>query len=178
MKIIGIDASLTATGIVVLTSGAPEPLPYWSTVITSKQNGATRLIEIRQQVKAYLHGADLIVIEDYAWACKNQAHQMGELGGILRVMFQESGIAWQAVNPSHVKKFTTGKGNADKDLMLLNVFKRWGAEFSTSHEADAYTLARIGAALMDHAHGLTAFQLDVVNEIRSKDKKGKEATQE
>lgn len=163
-KIVGIDASLTNTGIVIYDA---ETETYWSTVVTSQKTGVRRLIDIHNQVVSCLTGADLIVIEGYAYAAANQAHQLGELGGVLRVMFHESGIKWIEVAPHQLKKFVTGSGNAGKDVMLQQVYKRWGAEFKTSHEADAYALARIGAAYLGQVAGLTALQLDVVEEIKN-----------
>ena len=38
-----------------------------------------------------------------------------------------------------------GKGNAAKELMLKEVFRRWGYDTSSNDQADAYALARIAA---------------------------------
>lgn len=167
-KIVGIDASLTNTGIVILTKlyGIDEPVCK-SFVLTSQFTGARRLIDLRNQVATCLVGADLVVIEGYAYSRATQAHQLGELGGVLRVMFQEAGLSWIEAGPHQLKKFATGAGNAPKELILQQVLKRFGAEFCTSHEADAYALARIGYAYLGHMAGLTALQLGVVEEIRN-----------
>lgn len=165
-KVVGIDASLTNTGIVIYDTEALGPC-CWSTVIASKQDGASRLIEIREQVRDATRGADMVVIEGYAYSMANQAHQLGELGGVLRVLFHEIGVKFTVVEPHQLKKFATGTGNAPKELILQQVLKRFGTEFKTSHEADAYVLARIGAALLGHVQGLTALQLSVVDEVRS-----------
>ena len=50
------------------------------------------------------------------------------------------------VAPQALKKFVTGKGNVKKDQMKLAVFKRWGVEFPTTDETDAYALAQWGQA--------------------------------
>lgn len=51
MKIIGIDASLTGTGVAILETGANRTL-----VIQSKKTGPGRLIEIRDRVREIVSG--------------------------------------------------------------------------------------------------------------------------
>jgi crossover junction endodeoxyribonuclease RuvC len=120
LKIVGIDASLTSTGIVVLNEGY-----VYTDTIQRKSTGVERLIEIRELVRLAVSGADLVAIEGYAFARPNQAHQIGELGGVLRVMFHEEKIKYIEAAPSAVKKFATGKGNAKKEDVVLSVYKRW-----------------------------------------------------
>lgn len=45
--------------------------------------------------------------------------------------------------PGQIKKFTTGKGNAKKELMMKEVYKRWGFETDSHDVADAYAIARL-----------------------------------
>lgn len=171
MKIVGIDASLTGTGVAVLNGSLRTER------IESKLTGPARLIEIRDRVREIVAGADLVVIEGYAFAMANQAHQMGELGGVLRVMFYELGLHVLEVNPSLVKKFATGKGAAKKEEMAVAIFKRFGREFRTNDEADAFVLALIGQAYYEGAYveGLTAFQREVIEELRNPKTKRKKA---
>ena len=167
VKIVGIDASLTSTGIVVLNEGN-----VYTDTIQRKSTGVERLIEIRELVRLAVSGADLVAIEGYAFARSNQAYQLGELGGVLRVMFREEGIKYIDVAPSAVKKFATGKGNANKEAVAVGVYKRWGKEFKTNDEADAFVLAKIGQAYMAGQEGLTAFQREVIDALVG-GKKGK-----
>lgn len=171
MKVIGIDASLTGTGVAVLDGSLRTER------IESKLTGPARLIEIRDRVRNIIAGADLVVIEGYAFAMANQAHQMGELGGVLRVMFYELGLQVLEVNPSQVKKFATGKGSAKKEEMAVAIFKRFGREFRTNDEADAFVLALIGQAYHPglNVEGLTAFQREVIEELRNPKAKKKKA---
>ena len=93
MKIVGIDPSLTGTGIAILPS-------HDIYTIKSKQRGAKRLIEIRDAIQKIITDASLVVIENYAYCRANQAHQIGELGGIIRVLLAESGVKWITVAPA------------------------------------------------------------------------------
>jgi len=177
MRIIGIDASLTGTGVAVLEDGSLR-----TERIESKKTGPERLIEIRSLVCRISLGADLVAIEGYAFAKPNQAHQIGELGGVLRVMSHELGLWVLEVAPSQVKKFATGKGNAKKEEMAVGIFKRWGREFKTNDEADAFVLALIGQVyltgvlqVLDDLYTLMSFQREVIEELRSPKVKRKKA---
>jgi crossover junction endodeoxyribonuclease RuvC len=158
LKIVGIDPSLTGTGIAILPS-------HDIYTIKSKQRGAKRLIEIRDAIQKIITDASLVVIENYAYCRANQAHQIGELGGIIRVLLAESGVKWITVAPAQLKKFATGKGNTKKEHILQQVYKRWGVECRTSDEADAFTLAKIGQALVQGVE-LTKFQEEVIKKLK------------
>jgi crossover junction endodeoxyribonuclease RuvC len=165
INILGIDASLTGTGVVLLSDNVKDHRR-----IESKNTGVKRLIEIEDILKNIVDAVpiDLVVIEDYAYSKGNQAHQVGELGGVIRRMLFKKMQKWIVVAPSQVKKFATGKGNANKDLVLMNVYKKWGVEFSSSDEADAFVLAKIGQALLGGNEDLTKYQAEVIDELRKK----------
>ena len=42
-----------------------------------------------------------------------------------------------------LKKYATGKGNCEKNLILLSVYKNFGQEFKSDDIADAYVLAHM-----------------------------------
>ena len=52
-------------------------------------------------------------------------------------------LEFKIISPTTLKKFVTGKGNSGKDIMLLEVYKRWNVSFSNNNLADAYGLARM-----------------------------------
>ena len=164
---VGIDASLTGTGVVALWSEKTEK----STRIESKYTGVKRLVDIESRLKCILDNlilTDLVLIEGYAYAAQNQAHQIGELGGVIRRMLHKRMTKWIEVSPAQVKKFATGKGNSKKDIVLMNVYKKWGVEFATSDEADAFVLAKIGQVLLGADEKLTNYQEEVITELRKK----------
>jgi crossover junction endodeoxyribonuclease RuvC len=175
--IIGIDASLTGTGVAVIDNGKMKNHER----IESKQTGVRRLIEIESRLKYIIDSqllvntkTDMVVIEEYAWGAKGRAtYQIGELGGVIRRMLHHQMVRWIEVNPSHVKKFAAGSGNAKKEQVLMQVYKRWGIEFATSDEADAFVLAKIGEVLLGIKTGnwtghLTTFQTEVIMELLKK----------
>jgi len=150
--IMGIDPSLTATGLALLkgsdlvTITASPPMP----TKTCPRGDFCRLAWFKERIGAVLRtGNPLVVaIEGYAYGAKSQAHSLGELGGVIRVLLFESVIPNAVVVPPNVlKKFATGTGNADKGAVSKGLFKRWGVDVENNNEADASGLALLGAAL-------------------------------
>jgi crossover junction endodeoxyribonuclease RuvC len=166
-KVVGIDPSLTATGFCVAEKNYNQ-----TGLLSPRTHGVERLIYIYSNILTLCRDAALVTIEGYAHNRQNQAHQMGELGGVLRVALTEAGIKWVSVAPTALKKFATGKGNANKETVAVGVFKGWGREFPNNNEADAFVLAEIGKALLaaegkwESPGKLTAYQQNVVENIR------------
>lgn len=164
--VMGVDATLTGTGIVVL--GDKGELVYTCRIDT-RLKGVSRLVEIRDTVARLIknHKPALVCLEGYSFGSKGRAlFQTGELGGVLRVMFHELGAKWIEVSPSQLKKFATGSGNSKKEVVILNVYKRWGMEFESNDEADAFVLAQIGTAILGHSETTNKKQEEVVKTLR------------
>ena len=162
VKIVGIDASLTSTGIAILHCGN-EPI---TTAVKNSLTGTSRLIYVRDYVKQVIEGADLAVIEGYAFSKGDFAHAKGELGGVLRLMIVDSGMKLLEVTPNQLKKFAVGDHNASKEKVAVGVYKRWGKEFKENDETDAYILAEIGRAYLGLEDKLTAYQQEVIDALR------------
>jgi len=170
--VMGIDPSLNNTAYCFL--GVQEQ-PKTCKIRVGKKKGVPRLLHIERNIEPLLlsYQPELIVIEGYSYASTNQAHQTGELGGILRRMFHIYGVRWIEVAPPILKKFITGKGNADKNLVLLNVYKRWGLDLKSDDEADAFGLAKIGTYLLGADDSdLIRPQQEALKKIREKMKEG------
>jgi len=124
--------------------------------IQSKKAGAERLVEVRDAVVAAAQGSgatvwttDLVVLEGYSYGSPNQAHPIGELGGVVRVGLWEAGIPFHVVAPTTIKMFACGKGNAKKEDVLLAAVRRLDYAGNSTDEADALWLY----ALAMHALG-------------------------
>ena len=102
-----------------------------------------------------------VYIEDYAYNATGRVFHIGEHAGILKYLLWLSRYDIVAVPPTVVKKFATGKGNADKNRMTSAFLKdyptaqRWHATFfprtaatasiaksPLSDLADAYWIAK------------------------------------
>lgn len=135
LRIVGLDLSLTATGV------APHHGP--PITIGSDLRGAERLAELQRRIVAHIRGVDLAVIEGYAYGRHNRAHQIGELGGIIRLACWHQRIPYVEVPPATLKKFATGKGNAGKDDMLVAAIRRLDYQGASHNEADALWLHQL-----------------------------------
>lgn len=170
-KIVGLDPSLTGTGICIMDIGQNLFVgKAWSTQLIKPvtKSSPARLIEIRDRVAKLCQNADIVIIEGYSFGSRGAGvFQTAELGGVLRVMLHEQGLWWVEVAPTQLKKFVCGKGNAKKEEVKLGAFKRWGVEFKTSDETDAYVLAKVGEALISEEirDKLTKPQRETINQL-------------
>lgn len=135
-RVVGLDLSLTATGY-ANDRGT-------STIGAKPHKGCARLALLRDLVSIECRDAPLVVIEGYAYGRQNVAHQLGELGGVVRVALYEAGVPYVDVPPSSLKKYATGKGNANKGEMLAAAIRRLGYEGADDNEADALWLRAMG----------------------------------
>ncbi len=102
----------------------------------------------------------LVLLENYAFGKANKAHQLGELGGVVRLALHQSRVWWTEASPASIKKLATGSGNAKKEAVLAAAIRRLGYQGSSFDEADARWLleaARIhydvpGAAKLPQNH--------------------------
>jgi crossover junction endodeoxyribonuclease RuvC len=142
MGIIGLDLSLTGTGY-----ATKDEVGLIKT--TNKDTIQHRLITIRDEIKSLLvkFGIKQAILEDFAFGARGNAiFQIGGLQWLVRVLIYEMGIELKLVKPTELKKFVTGKGNAKKDLMLLECYKKFGESFNDDNMCDAYCLYRYGIA--------------------------------
>jgi crossover junction endodeoxyribonuclease RuvC len=65
------------------------------------------------------------------------------------------GLKWYDPRATELKKFVCGKGTANKEQVMLQVFKRWGYEAATNNMADGYGLACMGLAQAGRLPGIT-----------------------
>lgn len=198
MIVIGIDPSITSTGIVVLRNGEIER------ALTTKNKPELGVIErvrrIYEQINNVIENLatcssaayfaanylespplspkkiqweppSLIVIEGFSYGSKGRGvFDIAYLGYRIREELEryrtEDDIPWLEVSPSQLKQFATGKGNANKEIVLQQVYKRWGVELTDNNQADAYVLAQIGRAYLGEVDGLTDFQQKVIRALR------------
>lgn len=171
-KIIGLDLSLTSTGLVsyLLSDGS-------ETIKTIKTNNKTTymnrydqvLTEIKSEV---LNNDPLFLIEGYSFGSFSKSTAMSnliELGGIIKFYLWQRGLEVISVPPTLLKKFITGKGNAKKEDIKLGIYKKYGKEFKTSDEADAYGLMAIGYSYVTgksvNGKPLTAAELECFSKL-------------
>jgi Holliday junction resolvasome RuvABC endonuclease subunit len=162
---IGIDQSLTGFAFSAVSVEFPTEHKTW--VYKSPYNGIKRLDDIQNflyerftELKnsgntpvdiametPFLGSPSTLGLSELAAAVKlflfehfNDTHNyQPALDQVLRTPLQ--------ISPMTLKKYATGKGTSKKQEMLLQIYKRWGVEFSDDNAADAYALGRLAGGL-------------------------------
>lgn len=172
--IVGIDPSLTSTGIVVLRG---DEVVLAETIKTKPNSPLIHRVSVIYSTIASIieeTAPDLIVIEGFSYGSKGRAvFDIAYLGWRIREELErlrkQAGIPWMNIPPAQLKKFATGKGTSNKEVILQQVYKRWGFETSDNNIADAFVLAKIGQAYSGELGGLTVFQEDVLKVLRKEE---------
>lgn len=178
MRILGIDSSLTATGLArvdigsygdgawnssisVATVGAPKP-----TKDKSKLAMVRRVNALLDQIEAAFDAdVDAVGIEGLAFGARGEgAWVLPWVFGRVIELCEAYDVPLQIVATSARAKFACGKGNADKDTVLAAMIKQFPeADVSNNNEADALAVA----ATVCHQRGVpilpvTQYRLDVL----------------
>jgi len=157
----GIDPSLTGTGVVVLNEeGRLLEAHTFSALLPKKKKGEKwsaavirgfllgRCLGLLQEIVNVVLRVQpaLVVQEDLVSFGSNMrgAKDLAYLSGLIEDRLDGCQVKLQLVTPTDLKKFVTQKAKVDKSAMRLRTFQRWGVEFEDDNQTDAYGLARYG----------------------------------
>lgn len=150
--VLALDLSLTSTGWAYHEASYPPTLGpvECGTWPTKNLAGVERLIAIRGHVHDLLRDYDLLVIEDLPPATRgNSVNALAELHGVIRVALHDWGEPQATyINPSTVKRYSTGRGNANKAEVLSAAIQRFGYTGSSFDEADALIMCHAAMDLL------------------------------
>lgn len=150
MRYIGIDQSLSSTGVTVLKEGEE---PSFFRIVPPKEFsvGVKRLSYITDEIRKIVSKIDddlIIAREDYAYAGKGFAFSLGELGGCIDMKLYESinknsrwRVKYFSIPSNTWKLLILGNGAVKKDTKyLLTVFNKTGKSFTSDDVADSYMI--------------------------------------
>jgi crossover junction endodeoxyribonuclease RuvC len=165
---------MRATGLVVLDEAGEVVLRKrigWKDSCATVHQRIRYFAKVAKEVQATIASATeangpqhqlAIAVEDYATHGPGDPTIGPELGAIVRLGL----IGYPSlheVSATSLKKFATGKGNAQKQAVMLEVYKRW--EFDCGQDdntADAYVLARMVRAAYLGDDSLNAQQVEAL----------------
>lgn len=166
MRIIGVDPSLTCTGVAGIgRPGAGADVWSWSLLTKSQGRRPTyeeRAARIREAsglfvevldafTDRYAAGPLLLVIESRDFQSPGKAGAATDRAG-LSWQFVINACSWgarvAAVAPDTLKVYATGDGHADKRAVQTAIERRYNLSLRNDNEADAVTLAAMGAHAM------------------------------
>jgi Holliday junction resolvasome RuvABC endonuclease subunit len=138
VKVIGIDPSLTATGIAradgtLTVVGGPADL----------RDHRLALIYNAVHDACMIDDPDLVVLEDLP----KHAHSAGITGmvqGVVRLALVQLQVSYATVVASTLKKYATGRGTADKADMRMALYRRAGIDERDDNLVDAWWLRHAG----------------------------------
>jgi Holliday junction resolvasome RuvABC endonuclease subunit len=167
---IGIDQSLTGFALSAVSIAEPKKHITW--VYKSPYFGIERLADIRQWLidtfdyVSEEHGIIDIAMEGSVLA-SHSALVLGELAAVVKMAIydyfgEDENCRYPLkIPPMTLKKYAAGKGNAKKQEMLMQIYKRWGIEFNDDNAADAYALGRLaGKTANDEIEKAVAKQIE------------------
>lgn len=173
MKTLGADLSLTATGVVVLEDGKIKD----QLSIKSSKTGKKPIDEIKRLqgiVKELMevvdkHKPEVVGIEGIAFMSRNTTSlaQLAGLNYMVRNELVKRDIPFLIIAPTSLKKYITGAGNASKDIMMLETYKRYHVSILDNNICDAYGLAQVTLCTMDSDRKTTKFQEEVIKLIKN-----------
>lgn len=144
LHVIGIDLSLTATGVAC---------KHGVELVTSKGHTDDaladrhhRLMRVREDILCWTRDADLIVIEQPAYSrTAGHMHDRSGLWWLTVHALYAMGRPVAEVSPTSRARYATGKGNASKDLVLASVVRRFpDFDVNDNNTADALILTAMG----------------------------------
>lgn len=161
MRYVGVDPS-TKTGIVILDKHG-ELIDALEITAQGKDPG--RMAEIIYQTGENIEPNDFVAIEGFGFASQS-GFLLGGIGWGIRLEMYSQNVQYIEVAPTALKKFAGVKGNAKKDELAVEIFKRWGFEHKSDNVRDAYVLAQLARAYLGHMQ-MTKFQQEVMEVIKN-----------
>lgn len=181
MRIVGLDLSLSATGVALLDT--ERGTLRTTTIATGTRKGHDRMNFIIGTMRQLISGADVAAIEGPSFGSKSQSqrghHERAGLWWITAHMLWVNKIEYAIIPPSNRAMYATGNGLAKKELVLRDVRDRYGniCHTANDNEADALILAvmlahKFGNPLVGlpptHTRALAAVNLDAAPSHREK----------
>jgi crossover junction endodeoxyribonuclease RuvC len=172
-KVLGIDPSLTGTGLVLLEDGKmiEKALIISKPVGKKPKDELTRILKIVDQIEDFFKASTvhMAAIEGIAFGIGKTTSlaQLSGLNYLIRSMLMFHGIPFVVVAPTSLKKFATGKGTSQKDQMMLEVYKRWGVSILDNNVCDAYALAQVAHAMINQEYKATKTQTEVIDLVKT-----------
>ena len=135
-KILALDIA-TKTGWATETSSGT-----WEMKPNRGESEGMRVVRFKAKVKEIisLESIDLVVYERPAGLHKSSIMVASEMVGVLKDLCEELKINYGAYSATEIKKFATGKGNANKDAMVNAAEKHFSIKIIDDNHADALWL--------------------------------------
>ena len=162
LTVCGLDLSLTSTGVAKVVGGALGGDP-WTFRIRSARRGWERMDSMLDRISRAVQeiDPDVTIVEGpaYSRALSSHFHEGAGLWWLATHWLWKSGLPFTVIPPTVLKKWATGKGNADKSAVCVAAATRFRLAQIDPDEADALWAA---AAACQH-YGLPLVSMPALN---------------
>ena len=142
MKLLAIDPG-TNCGF-ALEDGSNLVSGTWDLGVKRDESRGMRLIRLRNKLNE-IGKVDLLIFEvSKSHVSSLAAEVAGEIRGLITTWCIDNKVEYKGVHYSLIKKHATGKGNANKKLMMEAAIKKFNKNDMTQDEADALLLLDYG----------------------------------
>lgn len=157
MNFVGLDLSFRSTGLTVLSDSSDILSQELITNLT-KEPIEQRIISISDRVFSVIEEFSpfIVYMEGLSFSSSGQASlDLAGLHFYIRVFLHSNYPGeFYIIPPTTLKKYVTGTGRCQKNLMLLKTYKKFGVEFNDDNLCDSYCLARYGVDTYKKIRGI------------------------
>jgi Holliday junction resolvasome RuvABC endonuclease subunit len=148
-RVMGLDLSLTASGIEILDYDGERAygcVVGYSLKKATDESRVKRLISMVEEIIGLVGEYEVkhVAVEDYAYGSRYGREKLAELHGIIKVeLYRKFGIVVEPVPPKRARMVVFGKGKGGiKKVQVRPLLERYGIYIDDGDRRDAYVVAR------------------------------------
>lgn len=154
---VGLDMSLSSTGICIKTGNDIKVETIKSKPDTAENDLARLKWIVAEVMRRIPKGVSMVCLEDFFVPSSSfqvgSAIKLAMLGTTTRLALYDAGMPFFVVSPNSLKKHILGKGVGKKDLIVREVYKKYGIDVKDSDQADALVLSCIAEQMSQALSG-------------------------
>jgi Holliday junction resolvasome RuvABC endonuclease subunit len=154
---VGLDLSLCSTGFCIKTGNDIRVETIKSKPDDFPNDLARLKYIVAEVVRRVPKSVSMICLEDFFVPSSSfqvgSAIKIAMLGTAIRLALYDVGMPFFVVSPNSLKKHILGKGAGKKDLIIREVYKKYGMEVKDSDQADALVLSCIAEQMSQALSG-------------------------
>jgi Holliday junction resolvasome RuvABC endonuclease subunit len=137
MKILGIDPSMTGSGLALIVDGHFKVAQTIST--SAEWTRGNRLSYIAMEVESFIETfqPDFVAIEGYSFGSQFNREEMGEVSGVIKAKLFDRNIEPAIWQNTSWKKLVLG-AQFKKDEVRLEVFRRYNLAIKDMNQVEAF----------------------------------------
>ena len=145
--IMGLDLSLTGTGIVVIDQDGRVKLHsevgFSLTRQSSQAKRIERLLHISREILRVANDLKVtdVGIENYAFRAKGAQNDLGELHGTVKTQLYLRGIVAEYLAPTEARKLVFNTGKRVDKKQVIGLLEEMGFTYTSHNIADAHVIA-------------------------------------